>query len=218
MCIRDRIKVIAGVHQPDEGSIQMDGKVTTFANPEASVDAGIATVYQDLALCDNLDIVQNMFLGRERYRQLLGLPLGRATRVLDRKSMTITAADLLADLRVTTVSDVRAKVASLSGGQRQSIAIARAVMGDSRIIILDEPTAALGVAQTYQVGELVKRLRDQGMGVILISHDMNQVFELADRVTVLRQGRRDYNTQTSDTTPTDVVSAITGALSLKDIA
>ena len=106
----------------------------------------------------------------------------------------------------------------MSGGQRQSIAIARAVMGDSRIIILDEPTAALGVAQTYQVGELVKRLRDQGMGVILISHDMNQVFELADRVTVLRQGRRDYNTQTSDTTPTDVVSAITGALSLKDIA
>jgi D-xylose transport system ATP-binding protein len=212
------IKAIAGVHQPDDGSIRLDGREVSFHSPEAAVEAGIATVYQDLALCDNLDIVQNMFLGRERYSRLLGLPLGRATRVLDRKSMTLTAAELLADLRVTTVTDVRAKVASLSGGQRQSIAIARAVMGDSRIIILDEPTAALGVAQTYQVGELVKRLRDQGLGVILISHDMNQVFELADRVTVLRQGRRDYNSTTSSSTPTEVVSAITGAHILEESA
>ena len=206
------VKTIAGVHQPDGGSIRFEGKEVALHSPDAATDLGIATVYQDLALCDNLDIVSNMFLGRELYRKaLFGLDIGAAGRLLDESAMTGKAEQVLADLQVTTVTDVRAQVASLSGGQRQAVAIARAVMWNSKVVVLDEPTAALGVAQTEQVAQLIKRLRTQGLGVVLISHDLHQVFELADRIDVLRFGARSVSVRRAETTPAAIVAAITGA-------
>ncbi|WP_158243131.1 ATP-binding cassette domain-containing protein [Acidimangrovimonas sediminis] len=171
-------KSIAGIHEADGGEILWEGKPVRIRSPRDSAALGIEVVYQDLALCDNLDIVQNMFLGRERLKG----------RLLDEDAMEREAAKTLAGLRVTTLRSIRAPVAALSGGQRQSIAVAKAVMWNSKLVILDEPTAALGVAQTGQVLQLVRRLADQGLAVVMISHNLNDVFAVADRVAILRLG------------------------------
>jgi D-xylose transport system ATP-binding protein len=173
------IKCIAGIYTVDSGEILWEGRRTQIRTPRDAAHLGIETVHQDLALCDNLDIVQNMFLGREKTRQV----------ALDEDSMETAAAETLDGLAVTTVRSVRQRVASLSGGQRQSVAIAKAVLWNSKLVIMDEPTAALGVAQTRMVLNLVRRLADRGLAVIIISHNMNDVFEVADRIAVLRLGR-----------------------------
>ncbi len=173
------IKCIAGIHPPDDGEILWEGRPVQLRGPADAAALGIQTVYQDLALCDNLDIVQNMFLGRERLRR------GQ----LDDVSMEQAAARTLSDLAVTTVGSVRQTVASLSGGQRQSVAIAKAVLWESRLVVMDEPTAALGVAQTTMVLDLVRTLARRGHGVLLITHNMLNLLEVADRVAVMRQGR-----------------------------
>ncbi len=173
------IKCIAGIHTPDAGEILFDGKPVNIRVPRDSSALGIETVHQDLALCDNLDIVQNMFLGRERVGHLL----------LKENEMERAANDTLAGLAVTTVRSVRQPVASLSGGQRQSVAIAKAVLWNSKLVIMDEPTAALGVAQTTMVLELVRKLADRGLAVLLVSHNLADVFQVADRVAVLYLGR-----------------------------
>jgi ABC-type sugar transport system ATPase subunit len=172
-------KCIAGIHQPDEGEMFWDGRPVHIRTPKDSAALGIETVYQDLALADNLDIVQNMFLGRERLRRAL----------LDEDSMERAAAETLAGLHVTTVRSIRQPVGTLSGGQRQAVAVAKAVMWNSKLVMLDEPTAALGVAQTKMVLDLVRRLKDRGLAVMVISHNLNDVFEVADRIAVLRLGR-----------------------------
>ena len=173
------IKTISGIHSPDGGQFLWEGKPVHIRNPMDASHLGIETVHQDLALCDNLDIVQNMFLGRERVEHL----------ALDEESMEKSAGETLAGLAVTTVRSIRQPVASLSGGQRQSVAIAKAVLWNSKLVIMDEPTAALGVAQTAMVLGLVRRLADRGLAVMLVSHNMNDVFEVADRIVVLRLGR-----------------------------
>jgi len=172
-------RTIAGVHPPDHGQIYFEGRPVHIRSARDAAALGIETVYQDLALADNLDIVQNMFLGRERL--LHGL--------LDEDAMELAAADTLSTLRVTTVRSIRQPVASLSGGQRQSVAVAKAVMWNSKLVLLDEPTAALGVVQTRQVLDLIKRLRDRGLAVMVISHNLNDIFEVADRIAVLYLGR-----------------------------
>jgi ABC-type sugar transport system ATPase subunit len=173
------IKCIAGIHGPDHGEIVWDGEPVRIHTPREAAVLGIETVYQDLALCNNLDIVQNMFLGRERMRRI----------VLDEEAMETSARETLDSLAVTTVRSIRQPVASLSGGQRQSVAIAKAVLWNSKLVIMDEPTAALGVAQTAMVLALVRRLADRGLAAMIISHNMNDVFEVADRIAVLRLGR-----------------------------
>ena len=173
------IKIISGIVQADHGEFYWRGKRAHIHSPKDSAALGIATVYQDLALCDNLDIVQNMFLGREKVRY----------GVLDEAPMETAARRTLSDLHVTTVRSIRQPVASLSGGQRQSVAVARAVLWNSQLMILDEPTAALGVAQTAMVLSLVRRLAEQGYGVMIVSHNLNDVFEVADRIAVLRLGK-----------------------------
>ncbi len=172
------IKTVSGLWEPDEGDILWDGRHVRMHGPRDAEALGITTIYQDLALCDNLDIVQNMFLGHERLRRGL----------LDEGSMERSARETLESLHVTTVRSVRQQVGSLSGGQRQSVAVAKAVMSRSRLLIMDEPTAALGVAQTTMVLELITRLARQGIGVIVISHNLNDVFEVADRIAVLYLG------------------------------
>lgn len=172
-------KCIAGIHEPDQGEMFWEGRQVRIRNPGDAASLGIETVYQDLALADNLDIVQNMFLGRER--------LSRA--LLDEDSMERAAAETLSSLHVTTVRSIRQPVATLSGGQRQAVAVAKAVMWNSKLVMLDEPTAALGVAQTRMVLDLIKRLKDHGLAVMVISHNLNDVFEVADRIAVLRLGR-----------------------------
>jgi D-xylose transport system ATP-binding protein len=198
------IKCIAGTHQPDAGTIYFEGREVKIPSPSDATRLGIETVYQDLALCDNLDVVANMFLGRE---YLEPEPVG----FLAELGMEKASLDVLHDLHVTTIDSVRTKVASLSGGQRQSVAISRAVMWNSRILLLDEPTAALGVAQTEQVHALIKRLREQGLGVVVISHNIQEVFEVSDRIVVLRLGRRVATFEQRETTPEEVVAAIVGA-------
>lgn len=173
------IKCISGIHAPDGGEMWWAGQPVRLHTPRDAAALGIETVYQDLALCDNLDIVQNMFLGRERLRR----------RALDEESMETAAQETLASLAVTTVRSIRQPVASLSGGQRQSVAIAKAVLWNSKLVIMDEPTAALGVAQTAMVLELVRRLADRGHAVLIVSHNMNDVFEVADRIAVLQLGK-----------------------------
>ena len=172
------IKCIAGIHAPEGGQISWEGRPVHLRTPRDAADLGIETVYQDLALCDNLDIVQNMFLGRERVRR----------RVLDEEDMETAARETLSSLKVTTVRSIRQPVASLSGGQRQSVAIAKAVLWDAKLVIMDEPTAALGVTQTAMVLELVRRLADRGHAVLLVSHNLNDVFQVADRIAVLYLG------------------------------
>ncbi|MGH2512022.1 MAG: ATP-binding cassette domain-containing protein [Candidatus Limnocylindrales bacterium] len=172
-------KTIAGIYQPDDGQVLWQGSPVHVRTPGDAAALGIETVYQDLALADNLDIVQNMFLGRERLHRGL----------LDEDDMERAAAATLASLRVTTVRSIRQPVATLSGGQRQAVAVAKAVMWNSKLVMLDEPTAALGVAQTRMVLDLIKRLKDHGLAVMVISHNLNDVFEVADRIAVLRLGR-----------------------------
>jgi ABC-type sugar transport system ATPase subunit len=172
-------KCISGVYQADHGQVSWEGLPVHVRSTRDASRLGIETVYQDLALCDNLDIVQNMFLGRELLRR----------RVLNEDEMERQAAKTLASLRVTSVRSIRQPVASLSGGQRQSVAVAKAVMWNSKLVIMDEPTAALGVNQTRQVLDLVKRLRDRGLAVMVISHNLNDVFEVADLIAVLHLGR-----------------------------
>jgi len=201
------IKCIAGTHAPDEGKIIFDGKEIHLHAPSDATRLGIETVYQDLAICDNLDVVQNMFLGRERVMRLVP-PI---IELLSEFEMEKRSLAVLETLSVTTISNVREKVASLSGGQRQAVAIARAAMWDAKLVILDEPTAALGVVQTEQVLALVRRLREHGLGVVVISHNLHEVFSVADRIIVLRLGRRVATFDQQSTTPDDVVAAITGA-------
>jgi D-xylose transport system ATP-binding protein len=194
------IKCVAGIYHIDNGEILFDGKPVRVSGPRDAANLGIEIVYQDLALADNLDVVQNMFLGRE---ELLAL------HTLDETAMEARARDTLKSLSVTTIRSVRQTVAGLSGGQRQSVAVAKAVMWNSRLVILDEPTAALGVAQTRQVLDLVKRLAEQGLAVMLISHNLHDVFEVADNITVLRLGQNVAEFKRKDVTQEQVVSAIT---------
>jgi D-xylose transport system ATP-binding protein len=200
------IKCIAGIYSIDSGDVFFEGERVSIHGPKDAANLGIEVVYQDLALADNLDVVQNMFLGRE---ELTG-PL----RSLDEITMERRANETLATLSVTTIRSVRQTVAGLSGGQRQSVAVAKAVMWNSKVVILDEPTAALGVAQTRQVLDLVKRLGEQGLAVVLISHNLHDIFEVADNITVLRLGQNVGEYKRTDVTQTQVVEAITaGALS-----
>ena len=194
------IKCVAGIHPMDEGEIRFEGEPVTIHGPKDAARLGIEVVYQDLALCDNLDVVQNMYLGREAHN---------AFQILQEPPMEAKTRETLAGLRVTTIKSIRQTVATLSGGQRQSVAVARAVMWNSKLVILDEPTAALGVAQTEQVLALVKRLAEQGLGVVLISHNLHDVFEVADRITVLRLGRNAGLFERDKTTQQEVVHAIT---------
>ena len=173
------IKTISGIWQQDQGEILWEGRPVRLHSPKAATDLGIATVYQDLALADNLDIVQNMFLGREPVRHW----------VLDEVTMEKQAKRTLADLSVVTIRSVRQPVGTLSGGQRQAVAVAKAVLRDAKLVVMDEPTAALGVTQTRVVLDLIRRLKGQGIAVLVISHNLSDVFEVADRVAVLRLGR-----------------------------
>jgi D-xylose transport system ATP-binding protein len=197
------VKCIAGINSIDSGEVRWEGKPVSISDPRAAAALGIEFVYQDLALADNLDITQNMFLGREIHR--FGM--------LNDGMMERKAREVLASLSVRTVSSVRQVVANLSGGQRQTVAIAKAVLWNSRVVFLDEPTAALGVAQTRQVLDLVRRLADQGLGVVLISHNMNDVMEVADRVAALYLGRIAAEVHTKDTTTTQIVELITAGRS-----
>jgi D-xylose transport system ATP-binding protein len=193
------IKCIGGIHPIDSGTVLFEGQPVTVSSPKAASGLGIEIVYQDLALCDNLDIVQNMFLGREK----------RRTGLLDEPAMEKLALSTLAGLSVRTVKSVRQHVGSLSGGQRQTVAIAKAVLWNSKVVILDEPTAALGVAQTRQVLDLVRRLADSGLAVVLISHNMNDVLEVADRIAALYLGRLAAEVKASEVTHGQVVELIT---------
>ncbi len=193
------VKCVAGIHGIDSGDYLFEGKQVSVSGPRDAADLGIEIVYQDLALCDNLDIVQNMFLGREL----------KSSIVLDESTMETRAKETLASLSVRTVSSVRQLVSSLSGGQRQTVAIAKAVLWNSKVVMLDEPTAALGVAQTRQVLDLVRRLADNGLAVMLISHNMNDVKEVSDRITPLYLGRVAADVAASDVTTGQIVELIT---------
>jgi D-xylose transport system ATP-binding protein len=196
------VKTIAGVYTADDGTMVFDGRTVRVTSPAEAQQLGIATVFQDLALCDNLDVVANLYLGRE-------LRTG-AGRLLDEVEMERQSWDLLRQLSAK-IPSVRIPVASLSGGQRQTVAIARSLLGKPKVVMLDEPTAALGVAQTAEVLNLVERLRERGLAVILISHNMADVMAVADRVAVLRLGRNNGVFQVSETKTQDIVAAITGA-------
>jgi D-xylose transport system ATP-binding protein len=197
------IKALAGIYAFDSGDYRFEGKPVTVTNPKQANDLGIEVVYQDLALCDNLDIVHNLFLGREVTKN----------GMLDEPAMERRASETLAGLSVRTIKSVRQHVASLSGGQRQTVAIARSVIWNSRLVILDEPTAALGVAQTEQVLKLVRRLADHGLAVILISHNLNDVFQVADDISVLYLGRMAAHVKRKDVTSNQVVELITSGRS-----
>jgi D-xylose transport system ATP-binding protein len=194
------VKTIAGIHPADEGRILFEGDEVRIGGPTDAVHLGIATVYQDLALCDNLDVVENLFLGREK-----------GTFVLDETSMEKQAGELLSRLAVTIVN-LRSEVGTLSGGQRQQVAIARSMLGDPKVVLLDEPTAALGVRQTALVLDLIKRLREEGHAVVVITHNLADVFAVADRIYVLRLGRESGDFVASETSEEEVVGAITGAI------
>jgi len=195
------IKIVSGIFRADGGTYRFGGAERNVSSPADATALGIATVYQDLALCDNLDVVANLYLGRE------GLAPWPS---LDDPTMEHEATVLLHRLAVS-IPDVRTPVASLSGGQRQSVAVARATMGQPQLVILDEPTAALGVAQTRQVLDLIKQLRTQGLAVVVISHNLVDVFEVADRIVVLRLGRRVASYPARETSANQVVAAMTGA-------
>ena len=194
------IKGIAGIYPFDSGTVRFEGQDVRIHGPRDAARLGIEVVYQDLALADNLDVVANMFLGRERKR---------AGLVLDEASMERAAEETLSSLSVTTLRSVRLRVIGLSGGQRQAVAVAKSVMWNSKLVILDEPTAALGVAQTRQVLDLVRRLAEQDLGVVIISHNLHDVFECADRITVLRLGQQVAVVERADATQEEVVHAIT---------
>jgi D-xylose transport system ATP-binding protein len=194
------IKCIAGIHPADSGEVLFEGEPVHIHGPKEAASLGIEVVYQDLALCDNLDVVQNMYLGREAHDRF---------QRLKEPIMEAKTADVMKGLAVTTIRSVRQTVATLSGGQRQSVAVARAVLWNSRVVILDEPTAALGVAQTRQVLDLVARLAEQGLAVVLISHNLHDIFEVATRITVLRLGRNVTVYERAKTNEQQVVEAIT---------
>jgi D-xylose transport system ATP-binding protein len=206
------VKAIAGIYQPDEGEYFWKGQKVTIAGPQDAAALGIATVYQDLALCDNLDVVSNLFLGAERFAKG---PQG-IIRVLDETAMEHESHQLLDQLAVS-IPSVRTEVGTLSGGQRQQVAVARSLLGDPKMVMLDEPTAALGVAQTAQVLQLIKRLKDRGLSVIVISHNMADVFEVADRIFVMRLGGENGVYDVKDTDRDEVIAAITGS-KIKDAA
>jgi D-xylose transport system ATP-binding protein len=193
------VKCIAGTYSFDSGDYLFDGKPVRLHTPRDAAALGIEVVYQDLALCDNLDVVQNMFLGRERTRGI----------VLDESSMEQSSQETLKSLSVRTLKSVRQRVSSLSGGQRQTVAIAKAVLWDSKVVVLDEPTAALGVAQTAQVLDLVRRLADRGVAVVLISHNMVDVMQVADEVAVMYLGRSAARVRRSDVNQQQLVELIT---------
>jgi D-xylose transport system ATP-binding protein len=193
------IKCIAGIYTPDHGEYIFDGNPVTVHGPRDATALGIEVVYQDLALCDNLDIVHNMFLGREQKKGM----------TLDESAMEVMARKTLDGLSVRTVKSIRQTVSSLSGGQRQTVAIARAVLWNNKVVILDEPTAALGVSQTEQVLHLVRRLADSGIGVILISHNLNDVFEVADNIAALYLGQMAAQVRKVDVTSSQVIELIT---------
>jgi ABC-type sugar transport system ATPase subunit len=195
------IKTISGLWPPDGGQILWEGREVHLHGPKDAEALGITTIYQDLALCDNLDIVQNMFLGHEPLRE----------RLLDEATMEIKARDTLKELNVTTVRSIRQPVASLSGGQRQSVAVAKAVMSDAKLVIMDEPTAALGVAQTTMVLNLIKTLSSRGVAVLVISHNLVDVFEVADRIAVLYLGRLVTSAPASEFDRQSVVEYMTTA-------
>jgi D-xylose transport system ATP-binding protein len=200
------IKCIAGTHTADSGEILFEGEEVQIHGPKDAARLGIEVVYQDLALCDNLDVVQNMYLGREAHDRL---------RRLKEPEMETKTAETMQSLAVTTIRSIRQPVATLSGGQRQSVAVARAVMWNSKLVILDEPTAALGVAQTEQVLALVRRLAEQGLSVVLISHNLHDIFETANRITVLRLGRNAGVYERAKVTQQEVVHAITAGVPTK---
>ena len=200
------IKCVAGIHPMDDGQVFFEGEPVSIHSPKDAAKLGIEVVYQDLALCDNLDVVQNMYLGREEHDWF---------QRLKEPPMEAKTSETLKSLAVTTIRSIRQPVATLSGGQRQSVAVARAVMWNSKLVILDEPTAALGVSQTEQVLALVKRLAEQGLGVILISHNLHDIFEAADRITVLRLGRDIGVYEREQTTQDEIVHAITAGVATK---
>jgi D-xylose transport system ATP-binding protein len=199
------IKAIAGVQPPDAGAARFQGRSVNLNTPQAATALGIATVYQDLALCENLDVVANLFLGQEETDTVPGV------NVLDETAMEQRSLELLDSLGVTTLRSVRTEVASLSGGQRQAVAIARSLLGEPRVVLLDEPTAALGIVQTNEILKLVDRLRERGLGVVVISHNLANVFEVADRIVVLRLGRVAATFDARGASREEVVGAITGA-------
>jgi D-xylose transport system ATP-binding protein len=199
------VKAIAGVAPADDGVIEFEGKHVGIKSPTDATRLGIATVYQDLALCDNLDVASNLFLGKEE----LSKGPGRVVKALNQVDMERQARHLLDSLSVR-IPDVRIEVASLSGGQRQSVAIARSLLGEPKLVLLDEPTAALGVSQTAQVLELIGRLKARGLGVVVISHNLADVFEVADRIAVMRLGHNGGDFAVSQTSEEEVIAAITG--------
>jgi D-xylose transport system ATP-binding protein len=200
------IKCVAGIHPMDHGQVIFDGEPVSIHSPKDAAKLGIEVVYQDLALCDNLDVVQNMYLGREEHDWF---------QRLKEPPMEAKTSETLKSLAVTTIRSIRQPVATLSGGQRQSVAVARAVMWNSKLVILDEPTAALGVSQTEQVLALVRRLAEQGLSVVLISHNLHDIFEAATRITVLRLGRDIGVYDRASTTQEEVVHAITAGVATK---
>ena len=197
------IKTISGVYQPDSGEYFFDGRRVVVASPRDATALGIETVYQDLALCDNLDVVANLYLGREKAARGIGL--------LDEVAMEQTAKRVVRELAIP-ITSVRSQIGTMSGGQRQGVAVTRAVMWTARVVLLDEPTAALGVTQTRQVKDLIVRLRERGLGVVVISHNLADVFDVSDRIIVLRLGRRVATFDTHIANAEQVVGAITGAV------
>ncbi|AZN72952.1 sugar ABC transporter ATP-binding protein [Georhizobium profundi] len=198
------IKTMSGAHVPDEGTIEMEGKLVHFRSPQEAWASGIATIYQELALAGKMTVVDNIFLGREIKKPVLGVPF------LDRQAMRKRTSELLSQLDVH-VPSIDSWVESMSGGQRQGVAIARALNMDARLIIMDEPTAALAVAEVRKVLEFIKNLRAQGKSVVLISHNIQDVFEVSDRISVMRHGRCIAVRETAKTTPQEIIGLITGA-------
>ena len=203
------IKCLSGAFIPDEGTMELDGRTVTFKRPQDAQEAGVETVYQTLAVSPALDIASNMYLGREIRRKG---PLGSVFRMLDRKTMRKQSEDNVKALGISTLQNVGQAVETLSGGQRQAVAVARAAAFGSKVIILDEPTAALGVRESAQVLKMVKDLRDQGMSIILISHNMPHVFEVADRIHVQRLGHREAVISPKTHTMSEAVAIMTGAV------
>jgi D-xylose transport system ATP-binding protein len=199
------IKAIAGVQPPDSGEARFEGRPVRLHSPHDATALGIATVYQDLALAENLDVVANLYLGQEVANGTPGID------VLDEVAMEQKSMELLSSLGVTTLRSVRTEVAMLSGGQRQAVAIARSLLGEPKVVLLDEPTAALGIVQTRQILELIDRLRKRGLGVVVISHNLADVFQVADRIAVLRLGRMAATFDKGGSREEEIVAAITGA-------
>jgi len=204
------IKMVSGVYQPDGGEMQFDGRPVVFSGPRQARDLGIETIYQDLALCENLDVGSNIFLGREIMRRYAG----GLVKTVDRRKMRDESAEVLTRLDIQ-VPSLTQHIRNLSGGQRQAVAIARSIYWNARMMIMDEPTAALGVAEQYKVLTLVRTLRDQGIPVIIISHNMQDVFAVADRIVILRRGKKVGEEIAADCAPDDIVSLMVGAETVK---